>query len=137
MADTLSVADFDAEWLSTMAADKKLSIPHVSLDGAVLLTATTEELQKFVRTYAHTPRSLLGTRFASAARYEPPGVRCHFAASLEEREKKGAAGSNLFIFRGGRNQPHLVFPLHEVNGDSEVRAGESNRCLPRKEGQSQ
>jgi hypothetical protein len=57
MADTLSVADFDAEWLSTMAAEKKLSIPHVSLDGAVLLTASTEELQKFVRTYARTPEA--------------------------------------------------------------------------------
>ncbi|MDH5271288.1 MAG: hypothetical protein OEY32_15345 [Candidatus Krumholzibacteria bacterium] len=57
MADTLSVADFDAEWLSTMAAENKLSIPHVSLDGAVLLTASTEELQAFVRAYAHTPEA--------------------------------------------------------------------------------
>jgi hypothetical protein len=57
MADTLSVADFDAEWLSTMASQNKLTIPHVSLDGAVLLTAPTEELQKFVRTYARTPEA--------------------------------------------------------------------------------
>ena len=57
MADTLSVSDFDAEWLSTMAADKKLTIPHVSLDGAVLLTASTEELQAFVRKYAKTPEA--------------------------------------------------------------------------------
>jgi hypothetical protein len=57
MADTLSVADFDAEWLSTMASQNKLTIPHVSLDGAVLLTAPTGELQKFVRTYARTPEA--------------------------------------------------------------------------------
>lgn len=57
MADTLAVYDFDAEWLSTMAAEKKITIPHVSMDGAVLLTAPTEELQKFVRTYARTPEA--------------------------------------------------------------------------------
>jgi hypothetical protein len=56
-ADTLSVLDFDAEWLSTLAAEKKLTVPHVLLDGAVLLTATTEELQTFVRTYARTPEA--------------------------------------------------------------------------------
>ncbi|HEX5131920.1 MAG TPA: hypothetical protein VFX92_05475 [Candidatus Krumholzibacteria bacterium] len=53
-ADTLSVSDFDAEWLSTMASQKKISIDHVSLDGAVLLTGSTESLQAFVRKYAHT-----------------------------------------------------------------------------------
>jgi hypothetical protein len=57
VADTLSVADFDAEWLATMAAAKKLAIPHIMLDGAVLLTASTEELQAFVRAYAKTPEA--------------------------------------------------------------------------------
>ncbi len=57
VADTLSVSDFDAEWLSTMAAQKKITIPHVPLDGAVLLTASTPELQAFVRKYARTPEA--------------------------------------------------------------------------------
>jgi hypothetical protein len=56
-ADTLWVSDFDAEWLETTIDKKKLSIAHVPLDGAVLLTATTAELQAFVRKYAHTPEA--------------------------------------------------------------------------------
>jgi hypothetical protein len=53
-ADTLWVADFDAEWLETAIDEKKASIAHVPLDGAVLLTATTEDLQAFVRKHAST-----------------------------------------------------------------------------------
>ena len=56
-ADTLWVADFDAEWLETTIAKKKLSIAHVALDGAVLLTATTPDLQAFVKKYAKTPEA--------------------------------------------------------------------------------
>lgn len=51
-ADTLKVADFDAEWLATMIDQKKVSIDHVPLDGAVLLTAPTKDLQGLVRKYA-------------------------------------------------------------------------------------
>jgi hypothetical protein len=53
-ADTLLVADFDPEWLSMMASKKLVEIAHVPLDGAVLLTAPTEDLQKFVAKYAQT-----------------------------------------------------------------------------------
>ena len=55
--DTLWVADFDAEWLGTMIAQKKVTIDHVPLDGAVMLTATTKELQSLVRKYAKTPEA--------------------------------------------------------------------------------
>ncbi len=55
--DTLWVADFDAEWLATMIDQKKVSIDHVPLDGAVLLTAPTKELQGLVRKYAKTPEA--------------------------------------------------------------------------------
>jgi hypothetical protein len=51
------VADFDAEWLATMVNQKKLTIDHVPLDGAVLLTATTKDLQNLVRKYAKTPEA--------------------------------------------------------------------------------
>ncbi len=50
--DTLLVADFDAEWLATMIDQKKVAIDHVPLDGAVLLTAPTKDLQALVKKYA-------------------------------------------------------------------------------------
>lgn len=53
-ADTLRVSDFDAEWLQTMIDKKKVSVASVPLDGAVLLTGDTQELQAFVRKYAKT-----------------------------------------------------------------------------------
>jgi hypothetical protein len=56
-ADTLWVADFDAEWLATMIAQKKVAIDHVPLDGAVLLTASTKDLQNLARKYAKTPEA--------------------------------------------------------------------------------
>jgi hypothetical protein len=55
--DTLWVADFDAEWLATMIAQKKISIGHVPLDGAVLLTAPTADLQNLARKYGKTPEA--------------------------------------------------------------------------------
>lgn len=57
MVDTLLVADFDAEWLATMIAQKKVTIDHVPLDGAVLLTADTKDVQNMVRKYAKTPEA--------------------------------------------------------------------------------
>jgi len=56
-ADTLWVADFDAEWLETAIDKKKVRIAHVPLDGAILLTAATADLQAFVRKYAKTPEA--------------------------------------------------------------------------------
>jgi hypothetical protein len=53
-ADTLWVADFDAEWLQTAMDKKRVKLAHVPLDGAVLLTAPTAELQAFVKKYATT-----------------------------------------------------------------------------------
>lgn len=52
--DTLWVADFDAEWLATMIDQKKITIDHVPMDGAVLLTAVTKDLQDLARKYAKT-----------------------------------------------------------------------------------
>jgi len=55
--DTLWAADFDAEWLQTMIDKKKVAIDNVPLDGAILLTAVTKDLQDFVRKYAKTPEA--------------------------------------------------------------------------------
>lgn len=56
-ADTLWVSDFDGEWLQTMIDKKSLRLSHVPLDGAVLLTGSTKELQVFVAKYSKTPEA--------------------------------------------------------------------------------
>lgn len=56
-ADTLWVSDFDAEWLQTMVDKKRLRLAHVPLDGAMLLTGSTAELQSFVQKFAKTPEA--------------------------------------------------------------------------------
>ncbi|HEX6791872.1 MAG TPA: hypothetical protein VF247_11230 [Candidatus Krumholzibacteria bacterium] len=53
-ADTLWVSDFDVEWLQTMLNKNRLRLAHVPLDGAILLTGSTAELQTFVARYAKT-----------------------------------------------------------------------------------
>jgi hypothetical protein len=50
--DTLWVQDFDAEWLQDAITKKKVKVANVPLDGAILLTGTTSELQTFVAKYA-------------------------------------------------------------------------------------
>jgi hypothetical protein len=55
--DTLWVSDFDAEWLQTMVDKKRVRLSHVPLDGAMLLTGSTAELQAFVQKYAKTPEA--------------------------------------------------------------------------------
>lgn len=51
-ADTLWVQDFDAEWLHDAINAKKVRIANVPLEGAILLTGSTAELQSFVSKYA-------------------------------------------------------------------------------------
>jgi hypothetical protein len=51
-ADTLWVQDFDAEWLHDAIDAKKVRMANVPLDGAILLTGTTPELQSFVAKFA-------------------------------------------------------------------------------------
>ena len=53
-ADTLWVSDFDAEWMQTQMDKKRLRLAHVPLDGAILLTGSTGELQSFVQKHAKT-----------------------------------------------------------------------------------
>jgi len=51
-ADTLWVQDFDAEWLQDAINKKQVRVPNVPLDGAILLTGSTSELQSFISKYA-------------------------------------------------------------------------------------
>ena len=54
-ADTLWVSDFDAEWLQNAAQKGKVRVSNIPMDGAMLLTGPTGELQAFVQKYAKTP----------------------------------------------------------------------------------
>ncbi|HKW15243.1 MAG TPA: hypothetical protein VJS69_12215 [Candidatus Krumholzibacteria bacterium] len=51
-ADTLWVQDFDAEWLQDAINKKQVRLANVPLDGAILLTGSTNELQSFITKYA-------------------------------------------------------------------------------------
>ncbi len=50
--DVLRLAYIDNEWLERMIDGNKVNIAHVRLEDRVVLTAPTEELQKFVLKYA-------------------------------------------------------------------------------------
>jgi hypothetical protein len=50
--DVLRLAFMDIEWLEEMIDANKVNIAHVCLEERIVLTALTEELQKFVLKYA-------------------------------------------------------------------------------------
>jgi hypothetical protein len=50
--DTLRYAMLDLDWLRDMISEEKVSIGHEKVDGGILLTATTAELQEFFIKYA-------------------------------------------------------------------------------------
>ena len=50
---------FDGEFLTNLIDSNKVKISHKMLENSILLTANTEELQKFVRKYGDNPRAFL------------------------------------------------------------------------------
>ncbi|MEX1139679.1 MAG: hypothetical protein WEF53_10095 [Bacteroidota bacterium] len=50
--DSLKLAALRSDWLREMIDARKISIPHIRRDSEIILTASTEELQKFVARYA-------------------------------------------------------------------------------------
>ena len=48
---------FATQWLENLIKDKRIRIKHELENKQVLLTASTEELQKFLRKYADEPRA--------------------------------------------------------------------------------
>lgn len=50
---------FDGEFLTNLIDSNKIKIPHKMLENSILLTANTEELQKFVRKYGDNPGAFL------------------------------------------------------------------------------
>ena len=50
-ADTMRTAELESDWLRDMIKDKKLTISHVEKGSDIILTASTEELQKLLLQY--------------------------------------------------------------------------------------
>jgi hypothetical protein len=50
---------FNSEFLTNLIDSNKIKISHKMLENSVLLTANTEELQKFVKKYGNNPRAYL------------------------------------------------------------------------------
>jgi hypothetical protein len=50
---------FDGEFLTNLIDSNKVKISHKMLENSILLTANTEELQKFVKKYGDNPRAFL------------------------------------------------------------------------------
>ncbi|HAL55783.1 MAG TPA: hypothetical protein DCP63_04720 [Bacteroidetes bacterium] len=46
--DTLRLASLESDWLRELAETRRLEVPHVRIGGEVVLTGSTEELQRFV-----------------------------------------------------------------------------------------
>ena len=55
--DTLSLAILDNDWMKDMISQNKISIQHEQTEEGIVLIASTEELQKFVLTYAEDPQA--------------------------------------------------------------------------------
>jgi hypothetical protein len=50
--DTMRIASLEGDWLKQMIDARQLDIQHAVQNGDIVLTASTEELQKFVLQYA-------------------------------------------------------------------------------------
>lgn len=53
--DTIIIWRFDPEWLEDLFEENRIRISHEKMDDQIVLTASTEELQKFVSKYADDP----------------------------------------------------------------------------------
>lgn len=55
--DTLEIHPFNGEWLSDLLSEGRIRIAHEETPTSMLLTASTEDLQKFVTKYADEPQA--------------------------------------------------------------------------------
>ncbi|MCX6233587.1 MAG: hypothetical protein NT175_02540 [Bacteroidetes bacterium] len=57
--DTLTIWRFDPDWLKKLFEENRIRISHEKLEDQIVLTASTEELQKFVAKYADDPEAYI------------------------------------------------------------------------------
>lgn len=55
--DRLTCAGLDHDWLKELVTKNSTAIAHEKVEGAVVLTASTEALQEFLRKYAPEPKA--------------------------------------------------------------------------------
>jgi hypothetical protein len=57
--DSLFIWRFDPDWLQKLFDENRIRIAHEKTDDQIVLTASTEELQKFVTKYAGDPEAYI------------------------------------------------------------------------------
>jgi hypothetical protein len=65
---------FDGEFLTNLIDSNKVKISHKMLENSILLTANTEELQKFVRKYGDNTRAFLNQDPDTMYRITPKNI---------------------------------------------------------------
>ena len=55
--DTLKMSLLEADWLKGIIDKGEIKLAHEMVDGSLVLTASTEELQRFARKYADDPEA--------------------------------------------------------------------------------
>ncbi|MBE9509960.1 MAG: hypothetical protein IMY71_03710 [Bacteroidetes bacterium] len=59
MENEVRIFQVDPDWIKTVIEEKKIRIKHEMIDDAIILTASTEELQKFFTKYAEEDRAFI------------------------------------------------------------------------------
>jgi len=58
--DKLMVASLDHDWLKDLVTNDRNAVPHEVVEGAIVLTGSTEALQAFLKKYAGEPKAFPG-----------------------------------------------------------------------------
>ncbi len=59
MENEVRIFQVDPDWIETVIEEKKIWIKHEMIDDAIILTASTEELQKFFAKYVEEDRAFI------------------------------------------------------------------------------
>lgn len=59
--DHFEMKRFDGDFLDKLIADNKINIRHVVVEGSNIITASTDDLQKFIIQYSENQKAFLGS----------------------------------------------------------------------------
>jgi len=71
--DSLQMAFLSARWVSARIEEKSIDTPHEKVDGSLLLTGTTEELQQLANLYANDEKAFADPLSLERVRVEEDG----------------------------------------------------------------